>query len=110
MEPMYYIGLDVHKRKISYCVKDSGGKIYRTSQNIAAKRHVSIQSELLNADAPADCDPEVRAMLADSCRKHGFHFLEMVSPGVPRFAFYVAHRTDRNALHSLPQWIQPSPR
>jgi len=23
MEPMYYIGLDVHKRKISYCMKDS---------------------------------------------------------------------------------------
>ena len=28
MEPMYYIGLDVHKRIISYCVKDSSGKIY----------------------------------------------------------------------------------
>jgi len=28
MEPMYYIGLDVHKQKISYCVKDSSGKIY----------------------------------------------------------------------------------
>jgi len=28
MEPMYYIGLDVHKRKISYCVKDSGGKLH----------------------------------------------------------------------------------
>ena len=28
MEPMYYIGLDVHKRKISYCVKDSRGKIF----------------------------------------------------------------------------------
>src|SRR5258708_28936283 len=28
MEPMYYIGLDVHKRKISYWVKDSGGKVY----------------------------------------------------------------------------------
>jgi hypothetical protein len=25
---MYYIGLDVHKQKISYCVKDSSGKIY----------------------------------------------------------------------------------
>ena len=25
MQPMYYIGLDVHKRNISYCVKDSGG-------------------------------------------------------------------------------------
>ena len=22
MEPMYYIGLDVHKRTIGYCVKD----------------------------------------------------------------------------------------
>jgi hypothetical protein len=28
MEPMYYIGLDVHKQKISYCVKDVGGKIH----------------------------------------------------------------------------------
>ena len=28
MQPMYYIGLDVHKRTISYCVKDSSGKIH----------------------------------------------------------------------------------
>src|ERR1700719_266793 len=28
MGPMYYIGLDVHKQKISYCVKDISGKIY----------------------------------------------------------------------------------
>jgi transposase len=28
MEPMYYIGLDVHKRIISYCVKDSSGKLH----------------------------------------------------------------------------------
>ena len=28
MEPMYYIGLDVHKQKISYCVKDSSGKVF----------------------------------------------------------------------------------
>jgi transposase len=25
---MYYIGLDVHKRKISYCVKDGSGKLH----------------------------------------------------------------------------------
>jgi N-carbamoyl-L-amino-acid hydrolase len=53
--------------------------IERAAQNIAAKRQVSIQSELLNADAPADCAPEVRAALAYSCRHHGFPFLEMVS-------------------------------
>ena len=28
MRPMYYIGLDVHKKKISYCVKDGGGKVH----------------------------------------------------------------------------------
>src|SRR5262250_2904960 len=28
MQPMYYIGLDVHKKKISYCVKDGCGKVH----------------------------------------------------------------------------------
>ena len=51
----------------------------RASQEIAAKRQVSIQSELVNADAPADCAAEVRAALSESCREHGFPFLEMVS-------------------------------
>jgi hypothetical protein len=27
MQIMYYIGLDVHKRTISYCVKDGSGGI-----------------------------------------------------------------------------------
>jgi len=54
-------------------------KIERASRDISAKRQVSIQSELVNADAPADCAPEVRAALAESCRQHGFPFLEMVS-------------------------------
>ena len=38
MEPMYYIGLDVHKQKISYCVKDSGGKLSAEGW-IPATRH-----------------------------------------------------------------------
>jgi transposase len=37
MEPMYYIGLDVHKRIISYCVKDSSGKL-RSEGSIPATR------------------------------------------------------------------------
>jgi ureidoglycolate amidohydrolase len=53
--------------------------IERASQTISAKRQVSIQSAVLNADAPADCAPEVRAAISDSCREHGFPFLEMVS-------------------------------
>ena len=27
MESMYYIGLDVHKKTISYCVKDASGRV-----------------------------------------------------------------------------------
>ena len=28
MGPMYYIGLDVHKQEISYCVNEGGGKVF----------------------------------------------------------------------------------
>jgi transposase len=27
MQSMYYVGLDVHKKTISYCVKDGSGRI-----------------------------------------------------------------------------------
>jgi ureidoglycolate amidohydrolase len=46
---------------------------------ISEKREVSIGTELLNADPPADCAPEVVDALAQSCKKHGMSFLRMVS-------------------------------
>ncbi len=54
-------------------------KIEKASQSILAKRKVSIQSELVNADAPANCAPEIIEILSASCRKHSFDFLPMVS-------------------------------
>jgi ureidoglycolate amidohydrolase len=53
--------------------------ITRASQNISAKRNVSIQTELLNADAPADCAPAVVEALSNSCRKHNVKFIPMIS-------------------------------
>jgi N-carbamoyl-L-amino-acid hydrolase len=53
--------------------------IEATSQSISAKRQVSIQSELLNADAPAHCAPAIIDALSESCRKHELNFLPMVS-------------------------------
>ena len=35
---MYYIGLDVHKKTISYCIKDAGGQILREG-NVGATRN-----------------------------------------------------------------------
>jgi len=49
------------------------------SQEIAAKRQVTIRAELLNADAPAECAPEVIEALSASCKRHNFNFLPMVS-------------------------------
>ncbi len=46
---------------------------------IAERRQVSIRTELLNADAPGDCSPLVIDALSQSCRKHRFTFLSMVS-------------------------------
>ena len=47
--------------------------------SISAKRQVSIQSKLLNADAPADCAPAIIEVLSQSCRKRELNFLPMVS-------------------------------
>ncbi|HEY4764263.1 MAG TPA: M20 family metallo-hydrolase [Candidatus Sulfotelmatobacter sp.] len=46
---------------------------------ISVKRQVSIQNQLLNADAPANCAPAVIEALSQSCRKHELNFLPLVS-------------------------------
>src|SRR5213594_2604500 len=48
-------------------------------QTVAIRRQVSIHEELLNADAPAQCDPSITETLSQCCLKHQFAFIEMVS-------------------------------
>jgi len=47
--------------------------------SIAIERQVSIDFDLLNADAPADCAPAIVEALSESCRKHELSFLPMIS-------------------------------
>jgi len=47
MEPMYYIGLDVHKRKISYCVKDSAGKVHSEGSLSATRLDLDVWMKTL---------------------------------------------------------------
>jgi ureidoglycolate amidohydrolase len=49
------------------------------SNSISVARRVSIQAELLNADAPAECAAGVVEVLSQSCKKHKLDFLPMVS-------------------------------
>ncbi len=48
-------------------------------KTISAKRSVSIETGVLNADAPGDCAPFVIDALSRSCTKHGLKFTPMVS-------------------------------
>ena len=48
-------------------------------ESIVAKRGVIIREELVNADAPAQCAPEIVEALSQACSKHGFAFISMVS-------------------------------
>src|SRR6516162_5949280 len=40
MNSMYYIGLDVHKKTISYCVKDGSGQVHREGKMGATRREL----------------------------------------------------------------------
>ncbi len=53
--------------------------LQKACEAVAAKRQVTIEAELLNADAPADSDASVIAALREGCEKHGFPFLPMTS-------------------------------
>jgi len=53
--------------------------IQAAREAIAAKRQVSIEENLLNADAPTECAPEIIEALSDSCKKCKQPFILMVS-------------------------------
>jgi len=55
------------------------GKVKAAQEMIAAKRLVSIQETLLNADAPAECTPEIIGALSQACAKHRQKSMPMVS-------------------------------
>ena len=55
------------------------GMIESTRQSIAAKRQISTEAVQLNADAPAQCDLAIVEALSQSCKKHSYAFLPMVS-------------------------------
>jgi ureidoglycolate amidohydrolase len=60
--------------------RDAVMRAIETAQKtIITKRQVSIREELINADAPAQCAPEVVEALGQACAKHHFASMKMVS-------------------------------
>jgi N-carbamoyl-L-amino-acid hydrolase len=54
-------------------------KIEAARRSIALRRQVSICQELVNADAPGRCAPEIMEALSAACSKHHIPFIPMVS-------------------------------
>lgn len=72
------LSLDV--RDTSLASRDSVMEmIEEAARNIATARSVAIRTELLNADEPADCAPEVVAALEKSCEMRHIQFKRMIS-------------------------------
>jgi N-carbamoyl-L-amino-acid hydrolase len=74
------VSLNVDVRDTDLQRRDDVVQTIETScRSIAAERQVSIHSEFLNADPPAECDPTIIEALSQACRKHQLNFLPMVS-------------------------------
>jgi N-carbamoyl-L-amino-acid hydrolase len=74
------VRLSVDIRDTDLARRDAAMKtIEDAGQAISAKRQVTIHTEVLNADAPADCAPVVVEALSQSCRKHKINFLSIIS-------------------------------
>jgi len=49
------------------------------TRSVSKQRGVTVQTQLLNADAPADCDPQIIDVLTAACREQGENYLTMAS-------------------------------
>jgi ureidoglycolate amidohydrolase len=74
------VNLTLDIRDTNLARRDAAMRAIKTARNtIAAKRNVMICEELVNADAPAQCAPEIVGALSQACAKHNLASMKMVS-------------------------------
>lgn len=74
------VSLTLDIRDTDLARRDAAMRVIEIAQKtIAAKRNVSIREEIVNADPPALCDPEIVEALSQACAKHNFASMKMVS-------------------------------
>lgn len=74
------VRLEIDVRDVELARRDSVlQRISEAAQAVATRRRVTVRSETLNADAPAQCAPDVVAALVQACEAHGFSSDLMIS-------------------------------
>ncbi len=72
--------IEVDIRDIDQARRDSVlEKVLAAGKEIAARRRVTVETRLVNADPPALCDPTVVAALTAACENQGLSFDRMIS-------------------------------
>jgi ureidoglycolate amidohydrolase len=74
------VNLTLDIRDTDLARRDAAMRVIEAAQKtIAAKRNVAIREEIVNADAPAQCAPEVVEALSQACAKHNLASMKMAS-------------------------------
>jgi len=108
MQSMYYLGLDVHKKKISYCVKGGSGQIHSQGTIPATRLHLDRRMKTLPQPWTAAMEatlftgwiydhlkPHAAALIPSEIAHHLMHFDDHF-----RFwAFRERHRLDVRIDH-----------
>lgn len=72
--------LEVDVRDIDPARRDRALDEIRTAvREVGRRRGVEVRIEMVNADAPATCDPAIVAAIMDACRARGLECLPMIS-------------------------------
>ena len=74
------VRLELDVRDIDAARRDAVlDQIAAAGEAVAARRRVAVRREMLNADPPAECAPEVVTALAQACETHGLSYDRMIS-------------------------------
>jgi ureidoglycolate amidohydrolase len=74
------VRIEVDIRDIDQARRDSVlEKLAAAIKEIESRRRVTVRTELINADPPAQCHPAVVAALMAACETHGLRFDRMIS-------------------------------
>ncbi len=72
--------LEIDLRDTELAPRDAAlSQIESAAREICARRKIKLQSEVINADPPAACDPTLVALVEDVCRGQGLACAKMIS-------------------------------
>ena len=102
METMYYIGLDVHKKTIDYCVKDGSGRIYAVGSIRATRLELDMWMKTLPQPWTAAMEATIfTAWIYDHLQRHAAA-VKVAHPLMLRAIAVAKKKNDRIDAKRLP--------